>query len=135
MKRSIWSLGVAAAVALSAPAVGVLTLGAPTALTGCATVASGQEMWVVEAERALNVSFGLVDAFLKWEHDNPTVAPASRGIADQLRRDFPAQHLAATRALRLYKSTRGTDARLAAARPSELVSAAGRRAAQMYATP
>jgi hypothetical protein len=90
--------------------IGAALLGGPSIIltTGCAPsgVIQGDPV-VVNSEKAIEASFKTVDAFLKWEHENPAVVtPAVHAIAQDIRRKAPDAFRNARAVLRAYKQNR-----------------------------
>jgi hypothetical protein len=92
-------------------AVAVPTLAVPAAFVGCAItpIEKGQNVALVNAERAQKVAVATIDAFLKFDHENAAWlaenAPAVRQVAVQVRREFPAAIREVRRLTAEYKAT------------------------------
>lgn len=85
-------------------------LGGPSIVfnTGCAPsgVIQGDPV-VVNSEKAIEASFKTVDAFLKWERENPAVVtPAVHAVAQDIRRKAPDAFRNSRAVLRAYKQNR-----------------------------
>jgi len=80
---------------------------------GCAlfsTVAPGNDVIVVDAERIAILSFTLVDTFLDWETVNRANVPKeATAAADKLRDDFPKAYNSYRAATKAYKFNRTAD--------------------------
>jgi hypothetical protein len=91
--------------------IGAALLGGPSIIlsTGCSApsgVTQGDPV-VVNSEKAIEASFKTVDAFLKWEHENPAVVtPAVHAVAQDIRRKAPDAFRNARAVLRAYKQNR-----------------------------
>lgn len=84
-----------------------LTVSAPVTLTGCSATSSAQHDSVVAgAERSVQASFEVIDAFLAWEASTPSAPAAAHKAAADLRTRAPDAFRAAWDAIQTYKTTR-----------------------------
>ena len=94
--------------------VGAALLGAPSIIlnTGCSTPSGAVQgdPVVVNAEKAIAISFDAIDSFLRWEHSNPAVVtPQVHAAAQELRRKAPDAFRNARAVLRAYKTNRSPE--------------------------
>jgi hypothetical protein len=76
-------------------------------LTGCSSVAPGNDPAVVRAQQTIVATYDLAASFLSWEEENRAIVGEDvQEFADKLREEFPPLNRSARKLLKTYKANR-----------------------------